>query len=499
MASKIFMGNMPELMEKILNNLNNELYSLYSCALVSRHWCKMSIPILWKDPFSFEQKTLFISKYFSSLDENEKLRLKESLRIYKINIEISETLFDYARFLKVLDLSRLGWRVTKWIFPEFVNFFRLEHRISLTTYIVNLLLKIFIESGANLHKLDLYFSDLLKIKPEIFCSLEQNEQFFSRLQDLSLSFISEFNTENSIKLLRILAKNATKINALKLNEIYSTYDQQPLNALIESQEQLRKFSLVGGNFPIEFYDIISALESQENSLQEVTIEKCVCSTVFKMLMNCKNLEILRIRNCENVEILEAKLKTFEITSCTINASNIVQILQKSGTLLQRLKLKSTGEESFLLEAIKSFCPNIIYLDLSYFKFSSQLLELIGNLKNLQFLTLWCMSYIPEELNMQIIQFAKTLPLTLQYLDFADFWLKPYIDILLNHCNVPLKKLIINHLDNERNVKALIEFCIRHKTLNYVSLDRFLSLEDNIRKEIEAYVTLVPYEHIVVNC
>ncbi|RIB26323.1 hypothetical protein C2G38_277137 [Gigaspora rosea] len=249
MASKIFMGNMPELMEKILSNLNNEVYTLYSCALVSRHWCKMSIPILWKDPFSFEQNTLFISKYFSSLDENEKLRLKESLRIYKINIEISETLFDYARFLKVLDLSHLGWRVTEWFFPEFVNV-GIVCRTSLTTYIVNLLLKIFIESGANLHKLDLHFSDLFKIKPEIFCSLEQNEQFFSRLQYLSLGLISEFNTENAIKLLRILTKKATKINALKLNKRYTTYDQQSLKALIESQEQLRKFSLVGGDFSI---------------------------------------------------------------------------------------------------------------------------------------------------------------------------------------------------------------------------------------------------------
>ncbi|KAF0555461.1 hypothetical protein F8M41_017186 [Gigaspora margarita] len=314
--------------------------------------------------------------------------------------------------------------------------------------------------------------------------------------------ISKFNAENAIKLLKILTKNATKINTLKLDKIFSDCEQKSLNALrciIKSQEQLRQFSLVGGKFPIEFYGIISALESQKNSLQEVTIENCACSTVFKTLMNCKNLEILRLRHCDNVEILEVSLKTFEITSCTINASNIVQILQKSGTFLQRLKLGPVGEETLLLETIKSFCPNITYLGLSFFKFSSQLLELIGNLQKLQFLTLWGMSSIPEELNMRIIQFAKTLPLTLQYLDLEDFWLfKSNIDILLNHCNVPLKKLIINQLDKE-NVKALIEFCIRNKTLQYVNLDRFQRLDDNIRKEIEVYVTLVPYEQIVVNC
>src|SRR5260364_300794 len=80
MASKIFTGDMPEIMENILKNLNNEFYSLYSCALVSRHWCKMTIPILWQDPFSFEPNSLFIPKYFSSFDKplgsNEKLILK---------------------------------------------------------------------------------------------------------------------------------------------------------------------------------------------------------------------------------------------------------------------------------------------------------------------------------------------------------------------------------------------------------------------------------------
>ncbi|RIB06831.1 hypothetical protein C2G38_2216122, partial [Gigaspora rosea] len=112
MESKIFTGDMPELMEKILKNLKNEIDSLYSCALVNRHWCKTSIPILWQNPFSHkETKPLFISQYFSSLGEDEKFVLKE----YGINKEISKTLFDYARFLKVLDLFTLGSSVEFWI------------------------------------------------------------------------------------------------------------------------------------------------------------------------------------------------------------------------------------------------------------------------------------------------------------------------------------------------------------------------------------------------
>ncbi|RIB05533.1 hypothetical protein C2G38_2219396 [Gigaspora rosea] len=175
MASKIFMGDFPELMENILKNLNKEFDSLYSCALVSRYWCKMSIPILWQDPFSIRRKRpLFISNYFSSLDEDEKFILNEC----GINIEISKTLFDYTRFLKVLNLFCLKSKV-----QEEWNHLTLESLYR----IVNLLIKLFANNGATLYKFDV--SNVYcfnEIDSEIFYSLEQNEQFFSQLQDLTL-------------------------------------------------------------------------------------------------------------------------------------------------------------------------------------------------------------------------------------------------------------------------------------------------------------------------
>ncbi|KAF0511817.1 hypothetical protein F8M41_018181 [Gigaspora margarita] len=297
----MFMGDMPELMEIILNDLNNELYSLYSCALVDRHW-------------------------------------------------------------------------------------------------FNLLFKLFVESGATLHKLGLYFSDY-EINPEIFYSLGRNEQFFSRLQDLSLGGISEFNIESVNALLEILAKNTTKINALKL-EHYSNYEPRTLHALeyiIKSQEQLRQFSLSGiFEYLTKFHGIISALDCQNKSLYEVIIESCTCDTEFKVLMNCKNLGILRIHDC-NVE------------------------------------------------------------------FSTQFLVLIGNLQKLQFLTLWDIyEILGDEPKIQIMQFAKLLPLTLQYLDLRNSCLSSYIDILFNNCNASLKYLLIDRHDDEKGSKALIEFCIRKK-------------------------------------
>src|SRR5260364_28674 len=137
MASKILKGDLPELMENILNNLNDDIHSLHSCTLVSRHWCKMSIPILWQEPFLFERKPSFISNYFSSLGEYEKFFLKRC----GINEEFSKTLFDYAIFLKVLNLWKFKCNVDDWI-----KLFKSKSHNDITSsyHITNLLFKLLI-------------------------------------------------------------------------------------------------------------------------------------------------------------------------------------------------------------------------------------------------------------------------------------------------------------------------------------------------------------------
>ncbi|RIB18384.1 hypothetical protein C2G38_2036946 [Gigaspora rosea] len=506
MASKIFTGDLPELMENILNNLKDEIYSLYSCSLVNRHWCRISIPILWQDPFSFNQKPSYISKYFSSLDEEEKIILGE----YGINLEISKTIFDYARFLKVLDLFRLEEMVKKWIDFQFGISTSFSNSLSLKYHIFNSLLKIFIENGASLHKFDLNFFENFKIKSEVFCSLGRNEQFFSQLQDLSLRIIPEINTESAITLLKVLVKNAMKIKYLKFEEFYS-YDQQVLRALksiIKSQEQLMQFHLFNSDDEVfeSLNGVISTLESQKKSLREFIIELCICNEEFKVLMNCENLEILRLRHCKDMKQLtltDCKISTLEIINLSIDASEIVLILEKSGKLLQRLKLVSKNsmilEQSLLLKTLKSFCPNITYFEISNYEFSSQFIDFIGSLQKLQFLRLgylWSMDVITSEKE-QIIRFAKILPLTLQCLDLRISYLSSYLCILLKNCYAPLKKLIINNLLYEEQTKAIIEFCIRKRTLNYVGVN--MNFKDEFKKEVEKYVKVVPYKRIIVNC
>ncbi|RIB11612.1 hypothetical protein C2G38_2250052, partial [Gigaspora rosea] len=505
MASKIFTGNMPELMEKILNNLNHEFYSLYSCALVCRHWCKMSIPILWQDPFSYsynEKRSLFISNYFSSLKEDEKFVLKNC----NIYVGFSKTLFDYAIFLKVLDLYCLEHMIKLWLDFQLGLGFPFLKKSKAVYRMINLLFKLFIKSGATLYKLDLSSFECIQIKPEIFYSLQRNEKFFSQLQDLSLRDLSKFSIESAVNLLMILAKNARKISSLYL-EIYTKYDPQVFQALIsiiKSQEQLRLFRINSGDGEdvIEEYNgIISALTSQKQSLQEIILEYCEYSVEFEVLMNCENLEILRIDNSDYIllNISGSKINTLEVTDQIIKTSPIVSFLEKSGTLLQRLKLicsEISEEESHLLKALisKFLCPNLTYLYMCVGTFSENL-ELISKLQKLQYFTLWFEDNISEE---EVKKFAEVLPLTLQYLDLIHTpQLNSYLDIWLNNCHAPLKKILIKSFDETR-AKALIEFCMRKRTLNYVGVSKYSDLNDNIKKEMEKYVKVVPFKSILVD-
>ena len=98
-----------------------------------------------------------------------------------------------------------------------------------------------------------------------------------------------------------------------------------------------------------------------------------------------------------------------------------------------------------------------------------------------------------------MQFAKILPITLQYLDLTNTQQNSYLDVWLNNCSAPLTRLFIDGLDNEKQTQVLIKFCKRKRTLNCIGVSKYSELNDIIKKEVEMYVTLVLSEYIVIDC
>src|ERR1043166_9173268 len=103
-CSKVLCGDLPEITHYIVQYLRNDLKSLYSCILVNRFLCRITIPILWEDPFSVTIREEgypynFLDTYFLLIDENDKTKLKE-LGITFNPPSFETPLFNYPSFIK---------------------------------------------------------------------------------------------------------------------------------------------------------------------------------------------------------------------------------------------------------------------------------------------------------------------------------------------------------------------------------------------------------------
>lgn len=95
-----------DILSLIFEELQYERKILYSCLLVNKTWCKIIIPILWKNPWRTWKLTIK-SPYnvIISLLSNE---TKEILRNQDIYVPTSQrSLFNYVSYCKSLDLDCL--------------------------------------------------------------------------------------------------------------------------------------------------------------------------------------------------------------------------------------------------------------------------------------------------------------------------------------------------------------------------------------------------------
>src|SRR3954466_5550364 len=89
-----------ECLSEIFSLLDRE--SLYKCLFVSRQYCKLSIPIIWRESFRstrLKKSSLIINTFLACLDEDE----ISSLIPCAINFNNQSTLFEYGKFVRNID------------------------------------------------------------------------------------------------------------------------------------------------------------------------------------------------------------------------------------------------------------------------------------------------------------------------------------------------------------------------------------------------------------
>ncbi|GBC34034.1 uncharacterized protein OCT59_019081 [Rhizophagus irregularis] len=474
------LGNLPELTYEVIKYFQNDYSTLHSCVLVNRLWCRLSIPLLWENPFSIPTGNYsFIEIYLQNLNGELKTKFNE----HKNNeiLLLSNTIFNYPSFIKYLDLSKFSNSVRRWFNTAKIK--NLELVEDTKKLITISLLKIFIENEVNLHTLEIKIvDDYMTYLKDILELTLQNPNFIRNTKNLKLSILTIFRNNNSMLIDNLVLQ------------------------VINLHQNLKKFMLSYDNFPFYQSLLLSKDHNCSNTLNTITLYQVNFSGLNKIFEQLNVLESVHIIHCENLntsfiqQILNLT-KPFKLKSLFINTiskidESLLLLLQKSGGYLKNFSVKYLtyfGSElaQQILELVIKYCKNIEFLDI--YGITNQtvypVINLIENIKQ----TLNCLSINCGESNFSnnssilLQNLGQILPSKLEYLDLTlRIEVSDFKVFLKNSQGTFIKKLLIRDLKQKVNydlLPYLKKNIMKEKRVRYLNFR-------NLHKELFDYRDIV---------
>ncbi|GBC34062.2 hypothetical protein GLOIN_2v1873989 [Rhizophagus irregularis DAOM 181602=DAOM 197198] len=379
-CSKIFSGDLPELIYEIIKYLQNDYSTLYSCILVNKLWCRLAIPLLWENPFSIPTKNYkFIEIYLHNLNDDD---FNTKLNEYKIvnNSLPSNILFNYPRFLKYLNIYEFIYLVEKW----FKSATGIRKQLATTDFeklsfiCVSIFRIIIIENEVNLHTLEIEksgFDYYLTCIDNILELILKNPNFIHNIRNLNLYFGSSYIGKYTLMNNRISQIIKLHQNLKKIMLDY--YDCIPLYQSLLSEYYNCSNTL---NTIIFHYVNLNCIRNLQKVFEQLNVLESV------HIYYCFGLNTSFIQQIINLT------KPFKLKSLFMNDISQVEslelLLQKSGDYLENfgyileVNFKLSSKQQ-LLELITKYCKNIKFLDFHYGcerQIIYQLLNLIENIK-----------------------------------------------------------------------------------------------------------------------
>jgi hypothetical protein len=527
-CSKIFSGDLPELTTQIIQHFRNDVSTLYACILINRLWCRLTIPLLWEDPFSNNTGNHnFITTYLRNLTEDDKTKLNDK---YGIDKELfpSNTLFNYPSFIKYLNIQNFSWSIEKWA-ENFKNLTEGQKHILTSQDINSNLFKIFIEKEVNLHTFEIMINDKCHDYCDIVFELVQQFPYFiSNIRNFKLWFhIEIINLENFYPFLKFLYSNCNTISSLSLELYFYNFfefnfdttllSEEYLPQLIISQKNLQKISFEGYTKFSLYRSLLSLKNSNCTNTLNIIIfyhidfkNITIFNEVFEQLnvlesihvIYCSSLDFNFVEQIINIS-KPFKLKTLFINE-KLQIDSISLLLQKSGNYLENF---GSEYNSKLIELIMKYCTIIKYCYI--FKFDNNHDNFITafNLIKIIEQSINYISIESENIEFSSIVLQKLgqiLPFKLVYLDlYLTFKMKDFEIFLKNSHNTFIKKLSIrNVMQGEDILPYIKEYIMKKKRVKYLSVEvnnkELLSLRDEVEEfklydiEVRHYYELAIY-------
>src|SRR6266496_5067511 len=120
------MSQLPDdCLNKIFEHLEYDKITLYSCLLVNRLWCKISVRILWRDIRNYNTLIACLP------DESKEILYKNKIIFSTSNSK--PPIFNYASFCKSLSVPVIKRSITKLIKQQPILSQNLEVNISIVS------------------------------------------------------------------------------------------------------------------------------------------------------------------------------------------------------------------------------------------------------------------------------------------------------------------------------------------------------------------------------
>ncbi|GBB96341.1 hypothetical protein RclHR1_02730013 [Rhizophagus clarus] len=340
-------------LNEIFEYLERKKRSLYSCLLVNRFWCEISVRILWRDVWDTKSaenrlivNSLILNTLIICLPNNSKIHLLEKGILD--STQISKTpLFDYPSFCKVLSIIDIGQTI--------VNVFKSQN------YLAKEIMKMFMTKTSlkklyyhnGTHTINLSFlrypgaKDYLTNLSKLNCSSDVKNTFFNilsqvccNIQSLTIEFKEKFS--NDLKNL-ISSQNNLKYLSLSQKRSYSGVFWSAISpSLAKHSKSLIKLKIHWLKF--DHWDRTEQLSlfTTFTNLQEIILS-------FHHRDGFSGFNKLQY-------ITFPQLQTLKFLYKCPDDDMLIKFLKNNGRNLKEFYVNSNS--NLILSAIAEFCPNL---------------------------------------------------------------------------------------------------------------------------------------------
>ncbi|GES76259.1 hypothetical protein GLOIN_2v1877021 [Rhizophagus clarus] len=388
----------------ILKFLKSHRSTLYNCLLVNRFWCKVTISILYANPFknlTHKKNYKIILNFILCFNEEEILKLKNEFEqvfiIHDINLNNNNNykpLFNYLKYLKTFHFKIINSVISNWI-KYYLNLSHMHNKFY-KKFIPLFYDSILIQCN-NIKKLNIFLDGDHDICYKI-CS---NQYFISNLTNLnSLDLIIKDN-ETTQQFLGNIMNLCTKLGGLGISfkPKYSNNRHNNINYIDDTTKE-KLYTLIQKQHHLELFKLSydALLDHQYEILNLAS---------FKL----KDLMLIDLDNFYN------KIKL-----------NMIKYL---GASLQKLLLKGGIPTTPILESVSTYCLNLITLEIDTLSYAYHLSSF---------------SYTGDySVEKQLFKDLAKLPTSLKEISLFYYLCNPLVSFkyFLDNCHVCLEIINLN--------------------------------------------------------